>query len=166
MVGIAVVLAEGLNLSLDDDEGRKGASVRRYFVATALCAVFSFVIVQAAWHYPKNPILPPLAFTGNLTARFPHGVPVVFDRIDLFDMMVAEGNEQGLQSVCLLDWPSAISAESPRGQVSGYHVMENWRRMGYYSAHILDSEEFLRNTSQFYVVNDPENPWMKQRILN
>ncbi len=109
--------------------------------------------------------LPPLDFTGELASRIPRGLPVIIERPDIFDMMLAQRRAPDLSFYYLLDWNTAISPESPRGIVSGHHEMENWKRVGYFSSSILQSDEFLSTTNRFVVMDDSDLKWFEFRIL-
>jgi hypothetical protein len=164
MVGIAVLLAEALSL-LFTEAGARSSTLNRRVGIFALCGLTGFAVWLSLWQYGREVHLPPADFTGELAARFPPGVPVAFVRIDIWDIMIAEGHTQNVQLIHPLDWPLALAPTSPRGMVSACREMENWKRFGYYSYGIEDSQTFLKNTSDFFVVDAPGVPWMGQRIL-
>ena len=53
----------------------------------------------------------------------------------------------------LLDWPTALAG--PRSFVLDYHLMGAYRKSGYYSKNIQDSQAFLCSHADFWVLDAP-----------
>ena len=60
----------------------------------------------------------------------------------------------GVQYKFLLDWPYAVSAAAPRLEVTQFHLMQNWKRAGYFAEEIEDANAFLREHARFLVLHD------------
>lgn len=135
---------------------------QNWLLAFAVCATFGGTIYGAVWDMPAFFVLPPHAYTSAMSSQLPRDLPVVVERVDVF----AESRvlEPQVQLRYLLDWDTAVDPAAPRGDVSGYHEMENWKRAGYYASSIQDSAAFLSSTPDFLVVSDPDKLWFTRRI--
>ena len=101
----------------------------------------------------------PEDYTGALTARLPRGVPVVCEDAFSFTDLLGRQHDSGVRYVYLLDWQQTVSASAPRLEVTQYHLMENWRRVGYFSGSIEPATQFLREHRRFFVVHaEPQPP--------
>ena len=107
---------------------------------------------------------PPVNFTGDLTKMLPRNMPIVVERADVADLIWAYQRPWARSTLYLLDWQTAMAPESPRGDVSGFHEMENWRSVGYFAESIVDSSTFLAHQQEFAVVDDAEEQWFERRI--
>ncbi len=115
--------------------------------------------------YPPD-FRPPLANPdAAILALLPGGLPVVFERCDTFDQMLAY-HRDGHRFLYLLDWENILSPESPRGEGAGYHEMEHWRQLGYFSGSILPVDQFLPAHSPFVVVDEEPTHWFDRKIRN
>ena len=117
-------------------------------------------IVSDIPHYLE----PPHFYTNSMAALVPRNGLIVVERADIF--VEAVETEPGLQLRYLLDWDTAMLPESPRGEVSGYHELENLQRAGYHAASIEQSSEFLARQADFWVITDPTEQWFARRIQN
>ena len=164
-IGIAVLTAEALTQLFPQP-----FSLARPVPALLAALVAGFLLLRAgrdsADRYPRDFDVPPRDFTGALAEQLPRGVPIVFSRIDMFDVMLHYRSAPDLPMMYLLDTGVALMPSSPRGLVSGTHEMENWRKVGYFSQQIVPSSEFLATAQRFVVVDDPKIPWMRVRILD
>lgn len=52
-----------------------------------------------------------------------------------------------------------------RGEVSGYHEMENWRNVGYFPDSIQYATDFLAKQQTFAVIDVGGILWFEDRIL-
>ena len=129
--------------------------------AAALFAALTlfWVFHHTAQYTPEAP-----DFTTELTEHLPHDLPVVVEDAFTFTGLIGREADSGVHYVYLLDWPYTISSAAPRLEVTQYHLMENWKRAGYYSAAIQNQDEFLREHPRFLVVHngaihpDPKAP--------
>lgn len=165
MIGVAVLVAEMLTQLFPRPFSRNEPMPLLIFITFGLFAgneVYNGCLMP----YKRDLLLPPKDFTGQLVTLLPRHEPVVFQRADLFDLMLYYRNAPDLNMLLPLDWKLAIAPTSPRWLVSAHHEMENWKLAGYYSDHIVDSDSFLSTTSRFAVVADDNGPWFRERILH
>lgn len=135
--------------------------------AAALVLVFcAGVVTQQLRTFPESAVYPPHDYTASLASQLPDQLPVVFERVDIFDVMTAYRRTPQKPMYYLLDWETAMAPESPLGDVSGYHEMANWKKVGYFSGSILNSEDFLARFNDFVVCDDRSEKWFERRILN
>ena len=120
-------------------------------VAATLFAAFTFfwVFHHVAEYTPEF-----RDYTGDLTARLPHDVPVVVEDAFTFTNLISRQANSGVHYVFLLDWPYAVAPGSPRLEVTQYHLMENWKLAGYFPDNIEDSASFLRTHPRFLTIHD------------
>ncbi len=134
-------------------------------VSMATLLILGSYIARDSLHdFPQIMQLPPHDFTGSLATMLPAGEPVLFERVDVFDLMTFYRAGPRLFPVFVIDKPMAMTSQAPRGLISGENEMENWRRVGYFPEHIQLSDTFLANTHAFAVVSSPEIPWLEQRL--
>ena len=162
-LGVAILGLEALTQLFPS-----GLSDARLWARLGCAALLAFLLFCSAKEsiqdYPKTALVPPFDFTETLAAQIPSGLPVVFERPDIFHIMLFQ--QPTMRSVYLLDWETAIDPASPRGMVPGFHEMATWKKVGYYSNSILDSQDFLSKADDFIVVQDQQALWFDHRILN
>ena len=95
-------------------------------------------------------------YTAQLSKALPPGVPVVCEDAFSFTELVSQGISPNIHYVYLLDWQNSISKETPRLEVTQYHLMTNWKQVGYFADHIFDRAEFLKNNKYFLVLHTDE----------
>ncbi len=93
------------------------------------------------------------AYTARLTAMLPRSVPVVCEDAFSFTELVAPQHADGVRFMFLLDWPQALSPSAPLVEVTQYHLMEIWKKVGYFSSSIEDLPSFLGQHRRFLVVH-------------
>jgi len=125
-------------------------------------ALFGGTAYSALFYLPDHFVLPPHSYTQKMANALPDNIPIVVERGDIFAEAVYSQPELKLRY--LLDWDVVNLAESPRGDVSGYHEMNNWRRSGYYADSIAPSQQFLDTKSEFLVISDPKEQWFVRRV--
>ena len=134
-------------------------------VGTAIVWLMCLASLANRWRqYGAVMVYPPYDFTQALARMIPDGVPAVVERADVADLMWVYQPKTALSTFYLLDWDTAMAPESPRGDVSGFHEMSNWRRLGYFSRSIQDSDEFLKSRRDFVVVDDVHEQWFERNI--
>ncbi len=92
-------------------------------------------------------------FTKELTAKLPKGVPVLCEDAWVFTQIIGRQHASGVQYTYLLDWQQSTSASAPRLEVTQYHLMENWRKAGYFAGSITPIHEFLQQHDQFLILH-------------
>lgn len=165
-VGIALLLTEAFHQITTQPLPIPNLSPRqRRLLFTCLLSLMGLrVSWYAFWHYPSHMWVPPVDFTGKLAAQLPRNTPIVFERIDVFDIMLAQQRAPDLPMYSLLDWPQVTDPSTSRAAVSGYHQMENWRRFGYFSGSILPVNDFLEHTDRFIAVEAADAAWLKYHL--
>ena len=123
------------------------------------------LVLVAAVQFPSHWSLPARDQNVELVRMLPAGVPIVVEAPDLFDQILAYHREPGHDFRFLLDWENANAPGSLPGEVSGYHEMENWRKVGYFSGSIDDARPFLEGTPAFAVIHSPQLLFFERRIL-
>ena len=114
------------------------------FAAMTLVWVFREVLPQAVEH--RN-------YTDAVSAMLPRGMPVLCEDALSFTELIGRQHASGVRYMYLLDWPESVRPSAPRGEVSEYHLMENWRRAGYFGGSIEDRDAFLRHHREFLVLH-------------
>lgn len=133
-------------------------------VGSAVLATACGTVWGAIWDMPNFYTIPPHSYTSRMASILPRNVPVVIERVDIFaESIVAEPE---ISVHYLLDGETAQLPESLRGEVSGYHEMQNWQISGYYASAIQPSEQFLAQEREFWVVSDPSELWFTHRVQN
>lgn len=117
-------------------------------------AVGAFALVLLLWNaiHVQPSTLGPIDYTTTLTAVLPKGIPVVFPDAWGFTEVIGSQHDSGVQYTYMLDWPNSIAPSTPRLEVTQYHLMENWKKVGYFSGSIQYRDEFLRSHSKFLVL--------------
>lgn len=123
-------------------------------------AVACFILVMLVWVFVrlKRFVIPPDNYTDALTAILPKGVPVVCEDAWTFAELIARQHNSGVDYTYLLDWPYALDPTAPLLEVTQYHLMQNWKNVGYFSGSIQYRNEFLRNHKDFLVVRAQPDP--------
>jgi hypothetical protein len=103
--------------------------------------------------------LPPLImaqydYTGSLSAMLPKGVPVLMDNAWSFTEVIGRQHDSGVKYLYPLDWAQSTEANAPRLEVTQYNLMNNWRRVGYFSGSIVDLPHFLGQTPRFLMLQN------------
>ena len=92
-------------------------------------------------------------YTDAVSAMLPKGVPVLCEDALSFTELIGRQHASGVEYMYLLDWPESVRPSAPRGEVSEYHLMENWRRAGYFGGSIEDRDAFLQQHHEFFVLH-------------
>ena len=112
-------------------------------------------------------------YTDELTRKLPKHIPVVCEDAWTFTELIGRQHASGVRYTYLLDWRQSISPSAPRLEVTQYHLMENWKKAGYFSGSIEDSRTFLKQQPHFFVLHFGEvardehgpvigNPWYER----
>ena len=92
-------------------------------------------------------------YTDALSGNLPKGVPVICEDAYAFTELISLQHGSGVLYTYLLDWPNTLAAGTPRGEVTEYHLMENWKQVGYFSGSIEYADRFLSQTPNFYTLS-------------
>lgn len=164
-VGLCFLICQLLSWVLPD---RAAASPPRTWFPTLLPFAGLTLVPVLLWvaliSFPSYWEYPAVDANLDLLPLLPKDLPIVVERVDLFDQLLAYHRQPGNRFIYLLDWKNVTDPDSPRGEVSGYHQMENWREVGYFSGSIQDTDAFLANTPDFVVIHNPGLLWFEHRI--
>lgn len=119
---------------------------------------FAMLLLVWVFFHLRAQVVQPRNYTDRLTARLPTGVPVLCEDAWSFTEIIGRQHDSGVLYTYLLDWPQTISATAPRLEVTQYHLMENWRRVGYFSGSILPRSLFLQRFPRFFVLARQATP--------
>jgi hypothetical protein len=121
--------------------------------------------------------LPPIVVLPVVFALLGHPARLDVDRVDALsssaklplvvgfqkDFFVMERySKHPENSVYLLDWNASL--RGVREMVSDYHLMRNYRDVGYFSSTIQDSQAFLHRHPAFLVLDDSDGSWFNSAI--
>ena len=155
-LGLAYVTAElamivrASSFLVSMKQRRPGITGVGFAFAALVFAGCTFVWV---FHHVAQNTPEAMDFTDQLTAHLPHDLPVVAEDAFTFTDLMGRQAQSGVQYTFLLDWPWSLNAAAPRVEVTQFHLMENWKRAGYYAGHIQDAAAFLREHDRFLVVH-------------
>ena len=85
-------------------------------------------------------------------------MPVLCEDAWIFTELMGRQHSSGVLYTYLLDWPQSSSKAAPRLEVTQYHLMENWRRVGYFSGFIEYRDAFLQEHPRFFVLVSQDIP--------
>lgn len=91
-------------------------------------------------------------YTAQLAPHLPANLPAVAEDAFTFTELL-QNPATARSATFLLDWPWALAPQSPRVEVTQYHLMQNWRKAGYFAGHIQNAESFLAQTPRFVVIH-------------
>lgn len=93
-----------------------------------------------------------LNYTVKLTSMLPRGNPVVFEDAWGFTEMIGRQHDSGVRYTYVLDWPHSTEPSAPKLEVTQFHLMENWKKAGYFAGSIQYRDNFLKDHARFYVL--------------
>lgn len=93
-------------------------------------------------------VIPPKNYTDELTALLPKGIPVICEDAWTFSELIGRQHGSGVRYTYMLDWPQSVSRKAPLLEVTQYHLMENWRKVGYFGGSIVDRDTFFERKQQ------------------
>ena len=106
-------------------------------------------------------------YSERIALVLPPGLPVVFGSVQDFAELVPRQNSfTPTRYRYLLDWSDALDPNSPQMEVTDYHLMENWKKVGYFANDIENADKFLGSTRTFVVVHDNTHKWLEHRVLS
>jgi hypothetical protein len=92
-----------------------------------------------------------------LVSHLPRAVPILCEDAFTFTELIAQQPDPSVQLMYLLDWQYSISPSAPRLEVTQYHLMENWKRVGYFASHVMYRSDFLSAHPFFLVLHTDED---------
>ena len=94
-----------------------------------------------------------LDYTQALTRSLPTGVPIVCEDAFAFTELISRQHDSPVLYTYLLGWKNSLSPQSPRLEVTQYHLMENWKKVGYFSGSIQYAAPFFQQYPVFYIIS-------------
>ena len=112
----------------------------------------AFLVVMLFWDFKHLAAFSPSPkdYTAALTAKLPKGVPVVCEDAFSFTELLGRRHASGVPFFYLLDWSQSVSASAPALEVTQYHLMKNWREVGYFSGSIEPIGRFSAAKQQIF----------------
>ena len=152
--GIIILVAE---LALRLEPAWK--NLRRY-KGIPLAACFAGLLVMVLHYdlvYLPHYIDPQDDYSGALTSTLPKQTPIVCEDAFTFTELMSVEADSKVRYMYLLDWPNSVSEQSPRLEVTQFHLMENWKKVGYFSEHIEYRDDFLAAHPYFLVLHTDQS---------
>ncbi len=154
-LGTAFLLAEAFNW-IDWNRFLPASLLRqparsRLRVAAA-CLLLCFIAVWDAHAIPPW-LTARREYAARLTDLLPPGAPVLTEDAFTFTELIGREHSGRVRFLYPLDWRQTVSDSAPRLEVTQFHLMSDWRRVGYFSGSIVDLEPFLARTPAFFVLD-------------
>lgn len=92
-------------------------------------------------------------YTVALTGKLPQGVPIVCEDAFAFTELIGRQHDSPVRYTYLLDWQNSLVPDIPRLEVTQFHLMQNWKQVGYFSGSIQYAGPFLQQNPVFYSVS-------------
>jgi hypothetical protein len=96
-------------------------------------------------------------YTSRLISHLPLNVPILCEDAFAFTELMGREASSGARFMYLLDWQQSVSRSAPRLEVTQFHLMENWKRVGYFADRIAYRQQFLAETPYFLVLHTEEH---------
>ncbi len=158
-LALALLMMELLSLiewSYFLPEGRWASISPRGRIVTL--SSFATVLLGLVFFCVRPQVIQPLDYTDRLTARLPKGFPVVCEDAWSFTEIIGRQHSSGVLYTYLLDWPQSTSKAAPRLEVTQFHLMENWKKAGYFAGSIQSRDTFLQQNAAFLVLQRQVTP--------
>lgn len=152
-VMIAQIFLTAEAVTLISWEGVRRSALGKTPVQVLAAGLFAVVLLGWVFGYVRKQAVGKPNYTDALSALLPKGSPVLCEQARTFIELIGRQHESDVQYSYLLDWPYSITKSAPRGEVADYHLMENWRKAGYFGGSILDRDSFLKEHSEFFVLH-------------
>jgi hypothetical protein len=129
--------------------------LRPVVVGLVCAATLAMVLQYDLVYLPKYPAQQ-RDYAAALTSALPAQVPIVCEDAFTFTELMRDESTSNVHYLYLLDWDNAVNDNARVLEVTQFHLMENWRNVGYYSDHISYREEFLSHHPFFLVMHTTE----------
>jgi hypothetical protein len=100
-------------------------------------------------------------YTAVLSAALPKGSFVVLPDGLAYTEIIGRQHDAPVHYHYLLDWKRSIAPTAPRADVSQFHLLTTWQKVGYFAGSIEDQASFIQKHPRFFVVEtrfDEEDP--------
>lgn len=148
-IGLAFVVAELITLIRQPSFAEK--PIGKWLLTPAAVLLFVMVAEYDLIYLPKY-AKQQLNYTAALTSSLPPGVPVVCEDAFTFTELMHMEADSTVTYEYMLDWQNSISDNAPRLEVTEFHLMENWKKVGYFANHIEYRDEFLAHNHYFLIL--------------
>jgi hypothetical protein len=118
-----------------------------------VCAATLAMVLQYDLVYLPRYVAPQLDYAAELSSALPPDVPIVCEDAFTFTELMRDESDSKVRYEYLLDWENAVKDTAPVLEVTQFHLMENWRRVGFYGDHIAYRDEFLSHSRYFLVMH-------------
>ncbi len=154
-VGVVYLTAEGLELVRSLAPARVFQRYGSLVRGLGGVAVAGWVALLLFWvfHHVAEFTTSTREYTAELTAMLPKGIPVVCEDAFSFTELVGRQHTSGVRYTFLLDWAQSVSPAAPQLEITQYHLMEIWRKVGFFPGSIEPIDEFLKDHDTFFVVH-------------
>ena len=159
-IGMAIILvafADGLGL----DRIKRLNSTPGVTWAVLVGVLVGMPVISALTLVPEY-VNPESLDVPRLNALVPPGVPVVVAWQHDFFTLMRYSERTDRPYVFLLDWPTALSGKA--GFVTDFHLMRNYRQVGYFSRNIEDQSNFVCTHPYFLVLDDRTMSWFDAAV--
>jgi hypothetical protein len=155
-IATALATMELLSLVRWESFGLKGYAASLGRVAAA--SIFAvFLLDNVFMQLRQHPIQSP-DYTERLSSRLPKGIPVLCEDAWSFTELIGREHNSGVLYTYPLDWEQSIRPDAPRLEVTQYHLMENWRKVGYFSGSIEPLNRLLQEHDRFFILSRQITP--------
>ena len=161
-IGMAIILAAFADV-LGLDRIRKLPSVPAVTWAVLVIVLVAMPIISALILVPEYVNVEYLDVP-RIDALIPSGVPVVVGWQHDFFKLMRYSRRADAPYVFLLDWPSALNGNAEF--VTDFHLMKNYRQVGYYSRYIEDQSDFLCAHPYFLLLDNQTRSWFDAAYKN
>ncbi len=129
-------------------------------------AAVALAVVVLLWDFGHIPpyLIMQKDYTKQLSAMLPKGIPVLIEDGITFAEVIGRQHDSGVKYLFPLDWEQSTEPFAPRLEVTQYNLMDNWRKVGYFSGSIVDLRHFLATTPVFLVLDDGKNYWDRPAV--
>ena len=160
ILGDALLVCELVQRVAENSPQKKWARASAISIALiGFCAIYI-----ARFRHPY--FLPTRNFTNELVTREPLPLPMVIADIGLFAQMEFYKNDKRLM-LTPVDWSVAADPDAGPGGAAGSREMDNWKSVGYFSDHILPTQDILSRFPRFLLVNEHFHTlWFRRYIMN
>jgi hypothetical protein len=134
-----------------------GLAERTWLRRLAAAGFLAAILLWDVGHLARA-VMPRRNYTDELTVRLPKGLPVLCEDAWAFTELIGRQHASGVRYVYLLDWAQSTSVAAPRLEVTQFHLMENWKKVGYFAGSIEYRDHFLENNPRFLIFHQKPGP--------
>lgn len=141
----------------------------RMFTAATACLFLIAIVGYDIFYHPLN-LDQHTDYTQALTDEMPRESPIVCEDAFSFTELMYRQSESPVHYAYVLDWDHSVAPTTARLEVTQYHLMENWKKAGYYASAIDYRQQFLKEHPAFYSLSfedlDHPSPFAPARYVD